>query len=288
MTKSMKYIQTSQYLAKHAANIALRMFLGMFLFLAVASVYSELLAFIPHVAFSILALYVFSVSFAGSNRPAGIASAATQADIFNITQLQKRNIVLGAIYNHYGWSQDANGNWDKGNGREIPAIVSKLRLIRHDLYQTRYLTIGQDTFKFFDQAGEPNRPLEHNFLLSVLPPEKMWIFFGLVSELATGAGAGTDTSDALLFTQPSLVADAPVLSSQVSFKMNGKTELDRNPYRALFINDDAYKGFHRFEEPIVWEPGGAIELEVKLAKAYAGTVYRYMRNTLIGIELTNA
>ena len=267
-----KFLNTASLFAKHSANITVRIVMAFMIVLAASTQIPGLVQFLPHVAALCLAVYAFTHLFTGK-RAEGLSFATMQADIFNITQLQKKDIVKQAIKNHYG------------DSREVPNIEDKLRLVRHDLYQTKYLTIGTDGFDFFNQQGDPNKPLEHNFDFPTLPPNKLWLFFGIRAEVATGAAA-TDTSDILLFNAPALVADAPLLNSQVTFKINTKIEIDRNPFKELFINDDAIKSYHRFEEPIAWEPGGQIQLTFKLAKAYGAGVFRFLRPTLVGIELT--
>lgn len=267
-----KFLNTASIFAKHGANISFRILMAFMIVLAASTQMPGLVQFLPHVAAICMAIYTFTHVFTGK-RSQNLSFSATQADIFNVTQLQKKDIVTQALRSHYG------------NSRELPLIDDKLRIVKHDLYQTKYLTIGTDSFDFFNQTGDPNKPLEHNFDFATLPPNKLWVFFGIRAELATGASAA-DTSDILLFNSPTLVADAPVLNSQVTFKINSKIEIDRNPFKELFVNDDAVKSYHRFEEPIAWEPGGQIQLTFKLAKAYGAAVFRYLRPTLVGIELT--
>lgn len=281
------FINYASLFAKHGANITFRLLMAFVLVLAASTQFAGLVQILPHVAAIVLAIYVFTHSFTGKRAEVfkGLAGT-TQVDLFNPTQLQKKDIVISAIYNHYGWIRGNDNKWVKGKsaGRELPDISDDLRIVRHDLYANQTLTVGTQTFDFFLQQG-PGGSIESNFDFATLPPNKMFIFFGIVAELATAASA-VDTSDILLFLTPTLVADAPVLNSQVTFKINAKETITRCPFKSLFVNDDAVKGFHRFETPIAWEPGGQIQLTVKLAKAYGAGVFRNLRITLPAIELT--
>lgn len=277
-----KFLNTASLFAKHVANIAFGVLMAVFLFSAAVSVYPSLVQLIPHVAALSVAVYLFTHLFTGKR--AGVMAAVTQADIFNVTQLQQEDIVLTAIYKHYGW-KNVGGTWTRGkNGKEIPDLLNKQRITRRDIYDTNYLTPLADTFKFFDRASGAKPAFYSNLREVSLQGNKMYVFFGIMFELATGAGAA-DAASALLFAQPTLVTDAQVINGQVSYKINTKQELDATPWKSLFVNDDAIKNYFRFPEPIVWEPGNLQEFELRLAAAYGATTYRYARVTVIGFEL---
>jgi hypothetical protein len=280
------FFNSASLFAKHGANITFRLLMAFTLLLSATTFIPEMQVLLLPAALIVVAFYVFTVSFNGKRSASfqGLA-AVTQADLFNVTALQKKDIVLNAIYNHYSWEKDVNGEWIKGgNGRDFPFLSDDMRIVRHDLYFNQYLTIGTQEFDFFLQQGAANS-IESNFDFATLPPNKLFVLFGILSELATGASVA-DTSDILLFNVPTLAADAPVLNSQITFKINAKEVITRNPYKSLFVNDDAMKGYHRFEQPIVWEPGGQIQLHLKLAKAYGAAVWRYKKFSLAALELT--
>jgi hypothetical protein len=278
-----RFLNTAKLFSAHSGNITFRILAALFIFGCIIPFAPSMIQFVPHVFALSVAVYTFTHLFTGK-RAEGVMSAVTQADIFNTTQLQMREIVMAAIYKHYGW-EIINGDWQKGaTGKEIPDLLNKQRITRRDIYDTNYLTIGQDTFKFFDRQAASKPAFYSNLREVSLQGNKMYIFFGLVFELATGASA-TDAASALLFTTPTLVADAPVINGQASYRINTKQELDATPVKHLFVNDDAIKNYFRFPEPIVWEPGNTQEFELRLAAAYGATAFRYGRVIAVGFEL---
>lgn len=232
------------------------------------------------------AAVVFVVGIAASfaRKEKGVAYAATQADIFNPSQLQVKDIVMAAIYQHYGYTQNAAGQWTSGPAaRQIPELLDKLRITRKDLHQIRYLTPTESVFEFFDKAQDPNAPFASNFKEASLQGNRMMVFFGITGELATGAAAA-DTPDILAFGTPG-AGDEELINGLVSWDINKEKELDVVAFKSLFINDDAIKNFFRFPRIIIWEPSNDQKLTLRLSKAYAAAVHKFAKFSLIGFEL---
>lgn len=235
-------------------------------------------------------IYPAALLFAGGvaasfvKKEKGVALLTTQADIFNPSQLQVKEIVLAAIYQHYGYEQNAAGEWKPGPAaREIPELLDKLRLTRKDLHQIRYLTPTESSFDFFDKAQDPNAPFASNFKEASLTGNKMMVFFGVTGELATGAAAA-DTPDILAFGTPG-AGDEELINGLVSYECNKQKELDTVAFKTLFINDDGIKNYFRFPRIIIWEPSNDQKLSIKLSKAYAAGVHKFAKFSLIAFEL---
>jgi hypothetical protein len=262
------FINSAAYFSKHGANVALRLFMAFFLLAAVATVYPSLFVLTPFVGAAVVAFYVFTISFNGK-RTEGMAALTTQADIFNVTQLQVKDIVQQAIAQHYG-------------ERSVPEFLDKLIIRRKDLYAIKYLTPLQNTFKFFDT-------LLAEFFTNVKEVStggrKMYVLFGIQFELATGAAAN-DAASALNFTTPVAGTDEEVLNGEFSFKINTKTRVENSLVKSAFVNDDAIKNYFRFPQPIVWEPSNQAEIELRLSAAYAAGVHKYGKFVLVGYELS--
>lgn len=268
----------------HSLNISWRVLSALFVAVMLS-------AFVSNIVVVAVTLFFFGLLYVlvpnkGYINKGSYAYAATQADLFNPSQLQVKSIVMNAIYAHYGWKK-RDGKWSKdgiSTARPIPELLDKLRITRRDLHQVRYLTPTESTFKFFDKSQDPNKPFESNFREASLPANKMMIFFGIVGELATGAGAA-DTSDILAFGVAG-AGDEEFTNGIVSYEINKEKEVDEVLLKSLFVNDDAIKNYFRFPRPIVWEPSNGQALELKLSKAYAAGTHKYGRFTLVGFELT--
>jgi hypothetical protein len=224
-----------------------------------------------------------TLSFATGNLK-GVAMLTTQANLFSDTQLQIKEIVKTAIYQHYGWL-NVNGQWVKPNGaRDIPELLDQLRITRKDFFQIRYLTPTESTFRFFDKAQDANKPFESNFKEASLTANKMFLVFGISGELATGAAA-TDTPDILAFGAPG-AGDEETTNSLINWEINRQKEIEDVVFKSLFINDDAIKNFLRLPRIIVWEPSNSQILTLQLAKAYAAATHKFAKFTLHGLELS--
>lgn len=224
-----------------------------------------------------------ALSFA-TGKMKNVALFTTQANLFSDTQLQIKEIVKTAIYQHYGW-QLINGNWTKVDGaRDIPELLDQLRITRKDYFQIRYLTPTESTFRFFDKALDANKPFESNFKEASLTGNKMYLVFGISGELATGAAA-TDTPDILNFGAPA-AGDEEVTNSLINWEINRQKELEDVAWKSLFVNDDAIKNFLRLPRIIVWEPNNGQILTHQLAKAYAAGTHKFAKFGLHGLELS--
>lgn len=248
---------------KHTANVTFRVLMALFILAAVSTVYPETVQYTPHVI--ALSVGVYLVAQASKKRE-GVLNVATQADPFNVSQLQIKDIVLTAIRQHFG-------------GREVPKILDKQIVRRRDIYQIQHLTVGESVFKFFTKLSAS--PFFSNLKEVSLASNKMYIFFGIVAETATGASAA-DAASALAFAAS---ADEEILNGEIMYKVNTKTRIEGQPYKTAFINDDAVKNYLRFPQPIVWEPAGENELELRLAAAFGAGVFKYQKFTLVGYEL---
>lgn len=259
-----KFVNSAAYFSKHGANVAFRLLMAFFLLAAATTVYPSLIAFTPFVAAGVVAFYVFTVSFNGK-RTEGMLSLTTQADIFNVTQLQIKDIVDQAIAQHF-------------SGKEMPKLINKQIIRRRDIFDILYLTPGATNFKFFTAA---NKGVFSNLTDVSLPNNKMYVFFGIVAETATGAAAG-DQPAILNFVS---TVDEEVLNGKFTYKVNSKIRVEDTLYKTAFINDDAIKNYFRFPQPIVWEPSGQNELELALCAAIGAGVHKFQRMALLGVEL---
>lgn len=218
----------------------------------------------------------------------GVAYGLTQANIFDPSQLQIKDIIAAAIYQHYGYTQNPGGNWVPKNSksaREIPPLLDALRITRKDLFHVQYLTPTESVFNFFNAAQDAQKPFNSNFKEPSLPSNKMFIIAGIQAELATGAAAA-DTPDILDFKTPVAGTDEEVLNGLIFWQINTQKEIDGVPYKSLFINDDGIKNFLRLPRMIVWEPNNQMELQVRLCKAYAAATHKFAKISLLGYELT--
>jgi hypothetical protein len=193
-----------------------------------------------------------------------------QADLFNPSQLQIKDIIKEGIRQHYG-------------EREVPKFLDKMRIVRKDLFHIQYLTPTIDAFSFFNGAQPAN--FFSNFKEASLTGNKMYVIGGIQAELATGAAAA-DTTDILDFKTPVAGTDEEVLNGFIFWKCNTIQELEYNLYKGLFLNDDGMKNFWRSPRLIVWEPQNQMEMQIRLCKAYAAGVHKFLKLSLMGYELT--
>lgn len=217
----------------------------------------------------------------------GVAYGLTQANIFDPSQLQIKDIIAAAIYQHYGYTQTPGGQWGPKNSksaRDIPPLLDALRITRKDIFHIQYLTPAVDQSKAFFTAAQSSEFFS-NFKEASLPANKMFIIAGIQAELATGAAAA-DTPDILDFKTPVAGTDEEVLNGLVFWTINTQKEIDGVPYKSLFVNDDGIKNFLRLPRMVVWEPNNQMDFTVKLCKAYAAATHKFIKISLMGYELT--
>lgn len=233
----------------------------------------------------VVSIGAVSISFARIKKGEA-AYASIVANIFDMTQLQIKDIIMAAIYSHYGWRQNGAGKWERGpNSRvDLPSLPEEARIIRNDLFQIQYLTPTETTFEFFNKAQDPSKEFFSNVLEATPNKEELNVFFGITAEHATGAGAA-DTPDILSFGAPAAGEDE-VLNGLVSYEINNRKELVKQPWKEKFVNEDPIPNYFRFPKALVWEPGNGQVLTLKLAKAYAAATHKFAKFSLLGYKLT--
>ena len=92
--------------------------------------------------------------------------------------LELRQMILAAIFMHYGWEQKEGGQFVQGkNGRSFRVPTDVLNIKRADFFQREYL--GANTVVELFTKGEVADSFKSNFRYSVLPQDKFYVITGV-------------------------------------------------------------------------------------------------------------
>ena len=204
------------------------------------------------------------------------------ARVENMAQLELREFARAAIYMHYGWTQDANGRWQKGaNSRDIPATLEQLYPRYHKFYERVYIG-GKTSQKFFENAYGTGQEGISNFDEKTLPQGHFFIITGVSIYEAQGA-SGTDTVETLSY---GTVAEDELENAFVGLTVNTNYKpLEKMPIKPAFSNGDTIEEFLPLAVPCVWEPNKSIQLEIESKTAIPATNFPYVQAILHGIYL---
>jgi hypothetical protein len=204
--------------------------------------------------------------------------------LLTTASLELKQMIMAAIYMHYGWEQTPSGQFARGkNSRTFRVPTEALRIKRVDYFERVYLD-NQTHITLFDK-GEVSNTLRSNFRFATMPQDKFFVIVGV--QLRSADGAGTVDIATLNFDT---VTELEVLNGLVNLSVNGEYEVEKEPVDSKFINGESLPNFFRLPEPVVWEPNESMKLELQLAKAFDSKnattpVHKWAEVKLIGYLL---